>query len=252
MVRRFSVDDVLRLVSIGDVRVSCRGDVAFTISRNDLDKNKVFSEVHVVRVDGSKVFLVGEGDSRPRWNPSGNLLAFVSRRGASEGEKGAGVFVWSGFGDARRIAWFKHGVIAFEWIDDNSIVVISSIPIDGLYDVDEDYVATDNLPLWSDGIGHIAGLNYAIYVLDVDSCYIRKIAEDDERIIDLTVHGDNVYYIAVDSWRNPIVSRLVKIDVKTCEKNVILKGYHMSSVKCFDGKLYALMHRNDIGISSHN
>jgi len=252
MVRKFSVDDVLKLVSIGEVRVSCKRDLAFTVSRNDLEKNKVLSEVHIVRCDGSRSFLVGEGDSRPRWSPSGCLLAFVSRRGASESERGAGVFVWSGFGDARKVAWFKYGVIALEWIDDSSIAIITPSPIDGLYDSDEDYYATDRLPLWADGVGYIAGLKYEVHVLDVDSGYSRKIAEDDERITDLAVGDGVIYYVAVDSWRNPIFSRLVEVDIKSGSKKTILQGYQISSIRFMDGKLYGLMHRNEIGIASHS
>ncbi|MCS7369273.1 MAG: S9 family peptidase [archaeon GBS-70-058] len=251
MVRKFSVDDVLRLVSIGEVRVSCKRDLAFTISRNDLDKNKVLSEVHIVRSDGSRVFLVGEGDSRPRWSPSGSLLAFISRRGASEGERGVGVFVWSGFGDARRVAWFRYGVLALEWIDDSSIAVVTPSPIDGLYDSDEDYYATDRLPLWIDGVGYVAGLKYEIHILNVDSGYSRKIAEDDERIVDLAVGDGVLYYVAIESWRNPIFSRLVEVDIKSGSKKTILQGYHISSIRFIDGKLYGLMHRNEIGIASH-
>lgn len=252
MVRRFSIDDILKLVTIGDIRVSCRGDIAFTISKNDLDKNKILSEVHIVRSDGSRVFLVGEGDSRPRWNPNGDLLAFASRRGASEGEKGLGIFIWSGFGDARRIAWFKYGITTFEWFNNSSLIVASPTTIDGIYDFDEDYVATDKLPLWYDGIGFLAGLRYVISIVDVDSGYIKKIVEDDERIMDLTIRGNSIYYSAIEDWRNPNLRRLVEVNVKTGEKKVILKGYSISSVKCVNDKLYTLMHSNEIGIASHN
>ncbi|MEM0083800.1 MAG: S9 family peptidase [Candidatus Methanomethylicia archaeon] len=252
MVRKFCVDDILRLISIGDVRVSCRGDVAFTISRNDLDKNKVSSEVHIVRSDGGKVFLVGEGDSRPRWSPSGDLLAFISRRGASEGEKGSGIFVWSGLGDARRVAWFKYGVIAFDWFNNSSIVVVSPTPIEGVYDVDEDFMVTDKLPFWYDGIGFLAGLKYSLSIVDVDSGYVKVVTEDLERITDLAVYGDFVYYVAVDDWRNPTLNKLVEVDVKTGGKRDVLRGYSISSIKFVNGKLYALMHKHEIGISSHN
>jgi len=252
VVRRFCVDDVLKLISIGDVRVSCKGDIAFTISRNDLEKNIVLSEVHIVRSDGGRVFLVGEGDSRPRWNPSGSLLAFVSRRGASKDEKGSGIFVWSGFGDARKISWFKYGVTSFDWINDSSLVVVHPTPMEGFYDSDEDYFVTDKLPFWYDGIGFIAGFKYSISIVDVDSGYVKEVAVDDERITDLTVNGGYVYYVAIDNWRNPTLSRLVEVNIKTGEKKILLQGYNISSIRFVDGRLYALMHRNEIGIASHS
>ncbi|MCD6084408.1 MAG: PD40 domain-containing protein, partial [Desulfurococcales archaeon] len=108
--RKLTVDDILRITYIDEVRVSTKGDIALTVTRSDLGKNKVLTEVHILRSDGSSAFLVGEGDSLPRWSPSGRLLAFSSRRGASEKEKGSGIFVWSGVGEPRKLAWFKHGV----------------------------------------------------------------------------------------------------------------------------------------------
>ncbi|OYT38095.1 MAG: hypothetical protein B6U89_06325 [Desulfurococcales archaeon ex4484_58] len=148
--RKFSIEDILKLRRFGDLDVSGRGDVAFTISYSDLDKNKNLSEIHIIRSDGVKAFLVGEGDSSPRWSPDSKLLVFLSRRGAGEKDKGIGVFVWSGVGEPRRIIWFKYGVNDLKWFDSSELVVVTPTPRKGFYDEDEDYIVTDKLPVWFD------------------------------------------------------------------------------------------------------
>ena len=249
--RKLTVDDILRLSIIKEVRVSKRGDIAFTISRNDLEKNKVISEIHIVRSDGTKAFLVGEGDSLPRWSPSGDLLAFVSRRGASEKEKGSGLFIWSGSGEPRKITWFKHGVSQLEWLNESTLVVSTPIPREGFYDEDEDYVSTDRLPLWFDGIGFVAGLKYAIQLVDIGSGYAKKVVEEYDGISCMEVCRNYIYYAIPIDWRNPTVHKLVRVDIRTNEREVVLEDFSISSLRCIEGNLYALMHKQEIGIASH-
>jgi len=249
--RKFTVDDILKLSSITDVRVSSKGDVAFTISRNDLDRNKVFSEVHIVRSDGSKAYLVGEGDSLPRWNPSGDLLAFTSRRGASEEDKGCGLFVWTGSGEPRKVAWFKHGVTDMEWLSNDQVVLVTPTPREGFYDEDGDYVSTDRLPVWFDGRGFIAGLKYNIKLVDVNSGYIKDVAEELSGIACIEVCNDLIYYAVPIDWRNPTIHKLIRVNPRTGEKEVVLEGFSITSLRCVSNDLYALMHKQEIGIASH-
>ncbi len=250
--RRFTIDDILRLVSIDTVEVSSRGDIALTVSRNDEEKNKVFTEIHIIKRDRTSVFLVGEGDSLPRWSPSGKLLAFSSRRGAEEKEKGSGVFVWSGVGEPRKLAWFKHGVSEIKWLSNSQIIVNTPKPVEELYDKDGDYVVTDKLPLWFDGRGFVAGLASAISLLDASSGYLRELVVEENRIVDVEVCRESIYYAVPLDWRNPTIHRIVKLSPASGRKEVVVEGYSVSKLKCIGGKLYALMHRNEIGIASHN
>jgi len=249
--RKLTVDDILRITYIDEVRVSTKGDIALTVTRSDLGKNKVLTEVHILRSDGSSAFLVGEGDSLPRWSPSGRLLAFSSRRGASEKEKGSGIFVWSGVGEPRKLAWFKHGVSGLEWVSESQLAVAAPEPVEELRDEDGDYVATDKLPLWFDRQGFVAGLRYALYILDVGSGYLRKAALEDNKIDCIEVCRDSIYYATPVDWRNPTVHKLVKLDPASGRRNIVLEGYSIGSLRCVKGDLYALMHKHEIGIASH-
>ena len=249
--RKLEIDDILRLYRFSGVDLSVKGDVAFTVSRNDLDANKVLSEIHIIRRDGTHVYLVGEGDSGPRWSPNGSLLVFTSRRGAKEEEKGTGLFIWSGFGEPRKITWFKHGVEDYKWLNDSQLVVVAPTPRKELYDEDGDYVIADRLPVWFDRKGLTAGLKYTIQLIDVESGYIKTIAEEPDWINIVEVCNNQIYYVTVMDWRNPVKQKIIRLDPKTGERETILEGYSVSALKCIDGKLYGLMHKLEIGIASH-
>ena len=249
--RKLEVEDILKLYRFGEVDVSVNGDVAFTVSRNDLDKNKVLSEIHIIRRDGTHVYLVGEGDSNPRWSPSGKLLVFTSRRGASEKDKGVGLYIWSGVGEPRRITWFKHGIVDYRWLNEEELVVANPVPVKELYDDDQDYIVIDKLPVWFDRRGLTGYLNYVIQVLSVESGHVRKLVEEDNRVEALEVCNDKIYYVVPVDWKNPVVHRVVELDPVSGERRVLLEGYGVSSLKCIGGRLYGLMHKMEIGIASH-
>jgi len=247
-----SIEDVLSLIIPSDIRVSAKGDLVFIASRSDLAKNENYTEVHIIRKDGSKAFLTGRSDSKPRWSPSGNMLAFTSRRGVREEEKGVGVFLWSGVGEPRRLAWFKHGVKYLEWFSEGSLLIVIPAPREGLYDEDGDYVATDRLPLWFDREGLVAGLSYEVRLLDVWSGRTRLLASSPNIIVAAEACGEAVFYAEPIDWRDPTRHRLVKINVTDGSEEEVLKGYSISMLRCLEGRLHALMHRGEIGISSHH
>ena len=246
-----SVEDILRLVVPSDVRVSSRGDLAFIASRSDLDKNKNYTEIHVVRRDGSRSFLVGEGDSKPRWSLDGGLLAFTSRRGMGKDEKGVGVFLWGGVGEPRRIALFKHGVRHLSWLDGSSLLVAAPMPREGFYDDEGDYVITDRLPLWFDREGLIAGLGHELLVLDTWSGRTKRLAFSENGVWAVENCGGDVYYAEPIDWRDPTMHRIIRVKASKSPEEM-LRGYSVSMLRCIGGRLYALMHRGEIGIASHH
>ncbi len=242
-------EDSLRVVRIGRPIVSEKGDLAFTVVRPDLDRNENIVEVWIHLRDGRKVYFTGEGDSSPAWSPSGRL-AFTSRRGAGKEEKGAGIYTYGHAGDARRIAWFKHGIWALGWLDDDRLLVGSFEPESWMYDSDGDYVATDRLPLWFDRSGLIAGKTRQLYLVDHDSGYTARMTSEKYGIAGFAACSGEIYYYSVETWERPYIHVLKRL-VPGREPEVIARGLSIGEMACSRGKLYFTAHRQEIGISSH-
>jgi acylaminoacyl-peptidase len=249
--RRLTIDDVVRIARISDVKLSSRGDLAYIVQIPDLDKNRYISELRILERSGNEYYLIGEGDSQPRWSPSASRIAFISRRGAGKEEKGSGVFVWGLRGDSRRVAWFRDGVVSIEWLGDESLAVLANTPREGFYDQDGDYVASDRLPIWFDGKGFISSISPQLYLLDVESGRISRLTDEPNDVLGFTVCGNEIYYYTREDWRRPL-SHVVKRVSAGGGVSEILKGYTISQLRCVDGELYMRGHRMRIGIASHN
>ena len=251
MKRSLSVEDILRLIRIGDIQVSSKGDIAYTTSIPDLDKNRYVGEIRVVWRDGTEAYYYGRDDSTPRWSPDANRLAFISRRLADEKDKGAGIYVVGKGGEPRRIAWFKHGVSAIKWLDNRYIIALATEPVKG-FDEDGDYVETDEAPLWFDREGFVAGLREQLYRVDVDSGHVVKLTSEKYGVYSYELLDGGVYYTTLEDWRNPVYNILKYLKFGEEEPREILSRMHITGLKAIDGRLYFLGNKQEIGISSHN
>ena len=135
-------------------------------------------------------------------------------------------------------------------MDESSIIALSRKPVEGLYDDEGDYIATDRIPIWVDGEGLTAGTKRILYIIDVDSGKTEILAEDKEDIYGFTIYERDIYYFTPIDWRKPHINKLVKQGVNR-KKTVILEGYNISQVRAGPKGVYALMHKNEIGIASH-
>ncbi len=249
--RRLTIDDVVRIARISDVRLSGKGDLAYIVQIPDLDKNRYVSELRILGRSGDEYYLIGEGDSQPRWSPSANRIAFISRRGAGKEEKGSGVFVWGLRGDPRRVAWFRDGVASIDWLGDETLAVLANTPREGFYDQDGDYVASDRLPIWFDGKGFISNISPQLYLLDVESGRISRLTDEPNDVLGFAVCGNEIYYYTREDWRRPL-SHVVKRVSARGGASEVLKGYTISQLRCVNDELYMLGHRMRIGIASHH
>ncbi|HWQ16967.1 MAG TPA: S9 family peptidase [Sulfolobales archaeon] len=248
--RRLGIDDVIRISRITDVRLSGKGDLAYIVSVADVDKNKYVSEIRILTHAAEEFYLAGEGDSSPRWSPSAAKLAFISRRGAGKEDKGSGVFVWGLRGEARRVAWFKDGVADLEWLDENMLVVLASVPRAQLHDPDGDYAISDRIPVWFDGRGFVSHISQQIHFVDIDSGRVSKITDEPNGIQGFSVCKDGIYYYTREDWRKPLHHIVRRLKPGGSVEDIV-RGYTVSQISCIDSEIYMLAHQRSIGIASH-
>ena len=83
--RPITFDDLMKVQRISDPQVSPDGRwVAYVQGGVDFEANKVVNHIWLIRSEGSepKQLTTGDGsDSRPRWSPNGESIAFISTRG---------------------------------------------------------------------------------------------------------------------------------------------------------------------------
>ncbi|WP_262692575.1 S9 family peptidase [Kordiimonas aestuarii] len=112
-----SAADAVKLQYTSDPRLSPDGKwVAYTVSRNDLEKDKRRTQVWIAATDGTaELAMSGKGycASSPRWSPDGKYLAFLAEK--KEGEKSQVWLLDRRGGEARQYTHIKQGVDAFAW-----------------------------------------------------------------------------------------------------------------------------------------
>ena len=122
---RLGVDDLFRLGSVSEPRVSPEGDwIAYTVERSDLEKDETKSRIWMVPAQGGEaqpLTAADQSSSWPRWSPDGRYLAFISARGDAPAQ------VWRlsrNGGEAVQLTDTPQAVEAFEWSPDSSRMLL--------------------------------------------------------------------------------------------------------------------------------
>lgn len=112
-----AIDDILKLKTVREVEISPDGKwVAYTLSENDLKKDKVLKRVYIIPFSGGDAIPISGKDysaSQPRWSPDNKYLSFLASK--SDDEK---TQVWTSNrlgGDAEVLSKIPQGVEAHEW-----------------------------------------------------------------------------------------------------------------------------------------
>jgi dipeptidyl aminopeptidase/acylaminoacyl peptidase len=126
--RRWTVDDVLAMKSIGEVSISPRGDwIAYVVASRDLENGKNLSDIWLVRSDGGEPFQLTRGDRNersPAWAPDGSWLAFLSGRDGAAQVHG----IRPDGGEAWKVTAAKTAVAAFAISPDGRQIAFAARP----------------------------------------------------------------------------------------------------------------------------
>lgn len=126
--RRVSVDDLMRLRSIADVRISPDGQrVAYVVSEPSLEKDAHEADLYLVPAAGgsptrltygTRIFSQPRPAPHLRWSPDGTALSFIA---SVDGRPQVVVMSMSG-GEARPVTSAEQGTTTYEWSPDGKHV----------------------------------------------------------------------------------------------------------------------------------
>jgi len=127
--RPMTLDDVLRLRSIDELRVSPDGRRAvLVVTGADLDENRFESDLHLVSLSGEvrprRLTTVTGRERMPRFSPDGASLGFLAARG---GVSQAWVMALTG-GEARALTAHPAAVAGFDWAPDGTRILYVAEP----------------------------------------------------------------------------------------------------------------------------
>ena len=175
--RSLRVSDLLSFKDVADPRLSPDGRfVAYTVTTSDLKEDTSDADVYLSALDGGEPLRLTsskKGESRPRFSPDGEWIAFVSSR---EGDK-AQVFLMSRKGgEAVKLTDYKAGVSTFAWSPDSkrlAVVVSDEDPDAPEEGADKDKkktakpIVVRRLQFMSDGDGYLKDVRSHVHVFDV-------------------------------------------------------------------------------------
>jgi acylaminoacyl-peptidase len=225
------------------------GRVLFTATRISLEQNRYESSVWVYEGGSARVLLPGPFDLAAK--ASRDRLAFLSRRGFGEKERGVGLWVAEWGGEARQLARFL-GVLDFVWGPGGDLLAV--VAYEGAPEDDVKHV--ERLPVWMNDFGFSYNVASHLFLVDAYSGAVERLTEGEVRVLKAawSPDGRRIAYAVAPDWRRPYMVDVVVLDLRTGERRAWASGFSGVSDLAWspDGRLLAFTgHLRPRGFASH-
>ncbi len=126
--RPITPDDIARVLRVSDPQIDAGGKwVAYTVSGTDVAADKGFSHIWMTSWDGARTLQLthrsGESERAPRFSPDSHWLAFVSGRGAEQGDAQLWLMDRAG-GEGRKLPGIKGSLSDYVWSPDSKWIAL--------------------------------------------------------------------------------------------------------------------------------
>ncbi len=186
--RALAVNDLLKVKTVSSPEVSPDGAwVAYVLSENDLEKDKIISRIFIIPAVGGKSIPITSADysaSEPKWSPDNQYLSFIASRGDDDKPQ-----VWTSNrqgGDAVQLTHIPQGVIGHSWSpagDKLLLRITDPRPEELTKDKTDDKKARpyviDRLQFKQDYVGYLDRYRTHLYVLQTGDSTALQITSGD-------------------------------------------------------------------------
>ncbi len=224
--KKVTAKDIFGLNFVGNPLISPDGKkILFTVWKADEKKNDYTSLFFLYDGERIKQFTQGKKDGGARWSPSGNKIAFLSKR--SEGKGNDIMIIDVNGGEARAVAHFDNGAEHVEWLDEKNLVV--KVIEKEKKDPKDDVHIIDKIPFWFNGQGFTYSTSSQLYLVSLRGRK-KKLTNEVGAIetFKISPNGEKIAFIeTIDLEKKPLVSDIFVLNVKN-GKTVKLTNSKMS------------------------
>jgi dipeptidyl aminopeptidase/acylaminoacyl peptidase len=204
---RVEASDYFEFSRLSHPAVSPAGERVAYVQQTPVSETEYEATVYVAPTDGGepKRFTVEEGmDSEPTWSPSGDRIAFVSTRGASDERPQLWVVPTDG-GEAEQVTDVVGGVSGIAWGPDGErIAFLQSVrpeEVEAGHDLEvaAEYEREDPDPrvidrhIYRSNESYADGARSHVYTADVDAGEVERVTSGDVDCL-RPAWGDDLYY----------------------------------------------------------